>query len=107
MAEVPEVETLVRDLREAVIGRRLQRTIVVRQEAVRYPKVGEFSEILKDRVVVGAERRAKYILLPLSDDLLLAVHLMLWGTLVLVPSAQTGAPETMIVWLMFWLSNST
>jgi formamidopyrimidine-DNA glycosylase len=98
MAEVPEIETLVRDLREAVVGRRFQNTIVVQQEAVRFPGVGEFSGILKDQVVAGAERRAKYILLPLSDDLLLAVHLMLWGTLVLVPSAQIRVPETLIVW---------
>jgi formamidopyrimidine-DNA glycosylase len=98
MAEVPEVEILVRDLREAVVGRTIHKTEVLQDAAVRLPAVSEFSSLLQNRVVLGAERRAKYILLPLSDDLVLAVHLMLWGTLALVPAAEPRVPETLIVW---------
>ena len=36
--------------------------------------------------------------LPLSNNLALEVHLMLWGTLVLVPCEQFVVPDTMIVW---------
>jgi formamidopyrimidine-DNA glycosylase len=98
MAEVPEVETLTRDLREAVVGRAIHSAVVLQDAAVRFPAVHEFSALLKDRAITGAQRRAKYILLPLSDDLTLAVHLKLWGTLALVPTAQSRAPETLIVW---------
>ena len=98
MAEVPEVEILVRDLRAAIVGRTIQRAEILQPAAVRLPTVDEFSLLLQNRVVLGAERRAKYILLPLSDDLLLAVHLMLWGTLVLVPTKQSFVPETLISW---------
>jgi formamidopyrimidine-DNA glycosylase len=98
MAEVPEVEILVRDLREAMVGRSIHNVEVLHTAAVRFPSVDEFSTLLQNRIVQGAERRAKYILLPLSDDLLLAVHLMLWGTLVLVPSEQARVPETLLIW---------
>jgi formamidopyrimidine-DNA glycosylase len=98
MAEVPEVEILVRDLREAVVGRTIYSTDVLQPAAVRFPTVEEFTALLSDRVVTASNRRAKYILLTLSDDVVLAVHLALWGTLALVPAAQPRLPETVIVW---------
>ena len=98
MAEVPEVETLVRDLREAAVGRTVQRAEVLLPAAVRFPVADEFENWIVDRAVLDAQRRAKYILLPLSGDLLLAVHLALWGTVALVPSDQPRLPETLVVW---------
>jgi formamidopyrimidine-DNA glycosylase len=98
MAEVPEVETLVRDLRQAVVGRTLREAEVLLPAAVRFPAVDEFTTLLTDRVVQGSHRRAKYILLSLSGDLVLAVHLALWGTVALVPTDQPRLPETLILW---------
>ena len=98
MAEVPEVETIMRDLREAVVGRTLRETEVLLPAAVRFPSVDEFTTLLTGRVFVEANRRAKYILMPLSGGLVLSVHFALWGTLVLVPTDQPRLPETLIVW---------
>ncbi len=98
MAEVPEVETLVRDLREAVVGRTLVETEVFLPAAVRFPTVDEFTTLLTDRIVMESRRRAKYILLPLSGDMVLAIHLALWGTVALVPTEQPRLPETVIIW---------
>jgi formamidopyrimidine-DNA glycosylase len=98
MAEVPEVETLVRDLREAVVGRTIRKTEVLLPAAVRFPTVDEFTALLTERTVLESQRRAKYILLPLSGDLLLAIHLALWGTVALVPTDQPRLPETVILW---------
>jgi formamidopyrimidine-DNA glycosylase len=98
MAEVPEVETIVRDLREAVVGRTIIATEVLLPAAVRFPTVGEFTNLLVDRAVLESRRRAKYILLPLSGDLLLTVHFALWGTVALVPTEQPRLPETLIIW---------
>src|SRR5215210_3761519 len=98
MAEVPEVETIVRDLREAVVGRKIHETEVLLPAAVRFPTVNEFTTLLTDRLVLESNRRAKYILLPLSGDLVLAVHFALWGTLALVPTDQARLPETLIIW---------
>jgi formamidopyrimidine-DNA glycosylase len=60
--------------------------------------VDEFTALLANRVFIDAQRRAKYILLPLSGDLLLAIHLALWGTVALLPTEQPRLPETVIIW---------
>src|SRR5690349_21727566 len=98
MAEVPEVETLVRDLREAVVGRIIQKTEVIQPTAVRFPTAEEFINLLTDRTVLDAQRRAKYMLLTLSGDLVLSIHLALWGTIALIPTEQHRLPETLIIW---------
>src|ERR1044071_7645211 len=98
MAEVPEVETLVRDLRGAVVGRTIVETEVFQPAAVRFPTVDEFTTLLRDRMVLESNRRAKYILLSLSGDVLLSIHLALWGTVALVPRTQPRLPETVIIW---------
>jgi formamidopyrimidine-DNA glycosylase len=98
MAEVPEVEIIVRDLRKALVGRTIRTTEVLQSAAIRFPTVEEFTAVLKERTILDAHRRAKYILLPLSRDLLLVVHFALWGTLMLVPSGQPRLPETLMIW---------
>ena len=98
MAEVPEVETLVHDLREAVVGRPILETEVLTPSSVRFPTIEEFINSLTNRVVLDAQRRAKYMLLSLSGDDILAIHLALWGTIALVPTIQTRLPETLIIW---------
>lgn len=98
MAEVPEVETIAQDLREAVVGRMIVQTDVLLSAAVRFPTVDEFTDLLTDRVVLDSHRRAKYILMPLSGELVLALHFALWGTLVLVPTEQDRSPETLVIW---------
>ena len=100
MAEVPEVETIVRDLREAVVGRTLLGAQVLQAAAVRFPAPGEFAALLGDRTVLGAQRRGKHILMPLSGALVLEVHFMLWGTLLLRPAGSARAAETMIVFAL-------
>jgi formamidopyrimidine-DNA glycosylase len=98
MAEVPEVETLVRDLQEAAVGRTIRETEVLQPAAVRFPTADEFKSLLTDRLILESRRRAKYIVLPLSGDLLLAIHLALWGTIALIPTEQPRLPETVIIW---------
>jgi formamidopyrimidine-DNA glycosylase len=98
MAEVPEVETLVRDMRESLIGRKLIDTEVLRPAAVRFPSVEEFTSSLTGCEILDAQRRAKYMLLSLSGNLLLGIHLALWGTVALVSTDLPRLPETLVIW---------
>lgn len=98
MAEVPEVETIVRDLSTTVVGRMVVGVDVIRPETVRFPAPDQFAAQLQGRVIGGAERRAKHILLPLSDGLTLEMHFMLWGTLLLRPVGAPRAAATLIVY---------
>ncbi len=97
MTEVPEVEIIVRDLCEAVVGRAFTGAMVRLPESVLFPSVPEFTGLLPGRKVLDANRRAKFVLLSLSDNLMLSMHFMLWGTLKLTPSAQPLLEETLIV----------
>lgn len=97
MAEVPEVQVIVDDLRQAVVGRRLLGAAVPRVEVVRFPEPARYAELLAGRQVTAAERRGKHILLTLGDALLLEFHLMLWGKLRLQAAQERRLPETMLV----------
>jgi formamidopyrimidine-DNA glycosylase len=97
MAEVPEVETIVRDLQVAVVGRTIERVNVLEPAAIRFPAPDEFVALVSGRQVESAQRRAKYILMPLSGELVLAVHFMLWGTLTLTPASAPRPRETLVV----------
>jgi formamidopyrimidine-DNA glycosylase len=97
VGEVAGVEKNVRDLREAVVGRAIEGAEVLLPVAVRFPEPGAFEAQLRGRTVLGAERRAKHILMPLDGDLVLAIHFMLWGTLLLTAPERRRAPETLIV----------
>ena len=100
MAEVPEVETIVRDLRSAIVGRAILGAEVIAPEAVRFPAPQAFVDRLSGRQILAAHRRAKYILLPLDGDLLLAIHFMLWGTLTLTPNTTPRPAHTLIAWML-------
>jgi formamidopyrimidine-DNA glycosylase len=97
VAEVPEVEIITRDLRQAVVGRRFTGAQVLAPAAVRFPAPPDFIESLKGRRVTGAHRRAKFILLPLEDGQVLSIHFMLWGELALRPVGSERAPATLVV----------
>jgi formamidopyrimidine-DNA glycosylase len=98
MTEMPEVEILVRGLRQAVVGRTIQSTEVLLPAAVRFPPVPDFVAQLHGCVVDSAERRAKHILLGLSGELVLGLHMMLWGTLRLAPLDDPRPPATLLTW---------
>ena len=98
MAEVPEVEILARDMRALVVGRTIQAARVIVPEALRFPGPEEFAAAVAGRRVEGCERRAKWLLCPLSGGALLAMHMMLHGTLRLQPAGTPPDPETLLVY---------
>jgi formamidopyrimidine-DNA glycosylase len=71
MPELPEVETVVRDLRPQLTGRRIEsieltRDPSIRARLVRYPTSPQFVRRLRGRKIVSVERRGKYIVMPLG-----------------------------------------
>jgi formamidopyrimidine-DNA glycosylase len=100
VAEVPEVEIIVRDLRQAVVGRRILDAEVLSPAAIRFPAPPDFIAELRGRTVIAAQRRAKFILLPLDDGRTLAIHFMLWGDLKLRPVGSERPPETLVVFTL-------
>ena len=72
MPELPEVETVVRDLGPQLSGRRVEslqltRDPLIRDRLIRYPTARQFVERLRGRVIASVTRRGKYIVMPLLD----------------------------------------
>src|SRR5471032_1851878 len=82
MPELPEVETIRRDLEKEVIGRRVKTVEVKGKRSVRRHKSGpEFRARLEGRKMTSVRRAGKYLLIGLDDDDLLVVHLGMSGQL--------------------------
>ncbi|MEV0996339.1 bifunctional DNA-formamidopyrimidine glycosylase/DNA-(apurinic or apyrimidinic site) lyase [Nonomuraea sp. NPDC050202] len=88
MPELPEVEVVRRGLAQWVTGREIASAEVLHPRAIRrhVPGADEFAARLKGRTVLSAQRRGKYLWLPLSgpDEALMA-HLGMSGQLLVVP----------------------
>ncbi|GGO65173.1 bifunctional DNA-formamidopyrimidine glycosylase/DNA-(apurinic or apyrimidinic site) lyase [Nonomuraea cavernae] len=87
MPELPEVEVVRRGLAQWVAGREIATAEVLHPRAIRrhVPGATEFAARLKGRTVISAERRGKYLWLPLSgaEEALMA-HLGMSGQLLVV-----------------------
>jgi formamidopyrimidine-DNA glycosylase len=80
MPELPEVETVRRQLAPLVSGRRLVRTEAWLPR-ITLPSPQELIRRTEGRVVLGAERRGKQLYFPLEDGAALLIHLGMSGRL--------------------------
>ena len=78
MPELPEVETVRRGLEPVLTGARLARVRQNRPD-LRFPFPDRFVERLEDAVVERIQRRAKYLLMPLSTGETWVTHLGMTG----------------------------
>ena len=91
--ELPEVETVVRDLRPYLIGRRFTR-VRAGPRALRRRWVAQWNGKLAEREVRSIRRRGKWIVLELDDAASLVIHLGMTGQLTVVPSNLAVASHT-------------
>jgi formamidopyrimidine-DNA glycosylase len=89
--ELPEVETVRRDLLARVVGRRIVSATVTGKRTVRRQTAAQLCAALEGRTVSDARRRGKYLFAPLDDGAALVVHLRMSGQLRLVPQQRAGA----------------
>lgn len=89
MPELPEVETIVNDLRPVLTGRRIIGVLVWDPLLVRFPSREDFSRRLTGRIITGLSRRGKYIVISLNGGLTWLVHLRMTGRLL----KQVGLDE--------------
>jgi formamidopyrimidine-DNA glycosylase len=92
MPELPEVETVVRGLRRTVIGARLGRVRLVSERIAAVNRRG-WKAALEGRRIASIERRGKYILIHLSGQHTLVVHLRMTGRLWVVRELYRRQPH--------------
>ncbi|HEY5287212.1 MAG TPA: bifunctional DNA-formamidopyrimidine glycosylase/DNA-(apurinic or apyrimidinic site) lyase [Solirubrobacteraceae bacterium] len=85
MPELPEVETIKRQLAPLVEGRTLERVRILDERWCRPLAPGEMTDALEGRMVEKLRRRGKYLLWGLSEDVYLAQHLRMTGTILCNP----------------------
>ncbi|MDX9991273.1 MAG: bifunctional DNA-formamidopyrimidine glycosylase/DNA-(apurinic or apyrimidinic site) lyase [Anaerolineales bacterium] len=92
MPELPEVETITRSLRPALVGRQILSVGLFWPRSLAAPGIVEFHERILGQRIQEVRRRAKYIHLLLSDGHLL-IHLRMSGDLLLRPAACAPEPH--------------
>lgn len=90
MPELPEVETIARKLRPHLLGRVIQDADLRWRRTLALPSARTFREAIRSQEIREVTRRAKYLILRLSDYSLL-IHLRMSGDLLMKKS--TIKPE--------------
>lgn len=101
MPELPEVETIVRQLKKFLSGQKITDIKILNKKLIKNISPDEFVKILKGRTFKNVSRRAKIIIFDL-DGIYLLVHLKLSGRLLYLDKA---APVEKHTHLIFTLSG--
>ena len=94
MPELPEVETLRRQLAPLVEGRALRRVAVDDERWCRPLTPAQLAEAVEGRTVERLGRRGKYLIWGLTGEIHLLMHLRMTGTLLYDP--PPAAPHTRV-----------
>ena len=98
MPELPEVETVARDLRRAgVEGCRIRAAAVFWPRIVTGLAPDEFARRIRGRRILAIGRRAKYLVFLLPGDLTLLVHLRMTGRFILAAAPGERGPHDHVV----------
>jgi len=101
MPELPEVETVVRGLRQTILGKTIATVALHAPPAsiVVGPSFngGRFDKILEGRRILEINRRGKNILMPLSGDITLWVHLKMTGHFFYTDKAEPVGKHDLVI----------
>ncbi|TSC82895.1 MAG: formamidopyrimidine-DNA glycosylase, partial [Parcubacteria group bacterium Gr01-1014_20] len=81
MPELPEVETVVRDLKKRVVGRKILDVWTDWPKYFKGLSLAQFKKYTVGKKILGVSRRGKNILIEIYDSHLILVHLKMTGHL--------------------------
>jgi formamidopyrimidine-DNA glycosylase len=88
MPELPEVETIRRQLAPLVEGRVLARVEILDPRWSRPPAPAELTKAIQGRRIEALRRRGKYLVWSFQDDVFLAQHLRMTGAVLCEPEPE-------------------
>jgi formamidopyrimidine-DNA glycosylase len=97
MPELPEVETVARDLRPRILGATITGARSSWARTLRTHTPETFATAVAGREVLGVGRRGKQVVIDLSGDAALTVHLKMTGQLFVVPATWPVDPYVRLV----------
>jgi formamidopyrimidine-DNA glycosylase len=95
--ELPEVETVRRGLERFAVGRRVTAVEVGRERTVRRTSRQAVIDGLTGTTFLAANRRGKYLLLPLDSGDEVMIHLRMSGQVLVAAAGTTRPPHTHVV----------
>ncbi|MFN4261173.1 MAG: bifunctional DNA-formamidopyrimidine glycosylase/DNA-(apurinic or apyrimidinic site) lyase [Gemmataceae bacterium] len=99
MPELPEVETVVRDLRPGLLGRKIV-AVHVSPQPLRLPWRKEWEPVLLGQTFRVARRRGKWICLELDEPYFLIIHLGMTGQLTVTSAHVPWRDHTHVVFTL-------
>ena len=119
MPELPEVETIIRDLNKEILGSKIQDAWTDFPKMIKFPKSFEqFKKEIRGKKIEKIWRRGKNIIFDLSGRMSLLIHQKLTGHLLLgkwalekgqwqakIPGPLAEDPMNRFLHLMLWLDN--
>jgi len=119
MPELPEVETIIRDLQKKIIGRKIKNVWTDFPKMIKKPKsFKDFKKGVKNKKIQRVWRRAKNIIFELSNNYSLLIHQKMTGHLLFgkwkakngkwissVPGPLQNDPMNKFLHLIFFLDN--
>ena len=97
MPELPEVETVARDLRPRLVGATIVGARSTWARTLRTQDPVAFADGVAGRTVIAVGRRAKLVVIELSGDAALTIHLKMTGQLFVVPADTPLDPYVRLV----------
>lgn len=107
MPELPEVQTIVSDL-QSIIGQQLTGFFSVVPKAIKNISLKDFTKEITGQKIKGVSRLGKMILIRLSNDKTIAIHLKMTGKIILdIQQSKTSDQEKKTKHLhhIFFLKN--
>ncbi len=97
MPELPEVETIARTLRPALLGAEISEAEIRWARTIAHPSLGEFQERIRGQSIQEVDRRGKFLSVRLSDGYLF-IHLRMSGDLVLQEASSPPGKHERLRW---------
>ncbi len=97
MPELPEVETVRRGLEQHLVGRTVQHVEVGRERVVRRTSREALIDGLTNTTILRANRRGKYLLMPLDSGDAMMIHLRMSGQVLIAARGADRPPHTHVV----------
>lgn len=98
MPELPEVETIVRGLKNVIVDRKIMDVEIRESMVIGYPDdEKELKEGLIEQEIIGIDRRGKYIIISLARKKKIVIHLRMSGKLLIKDSTQEYDKHTHVI----------
>jgi len=94
MPELPEVETIVNDLKKAIVGKKIVSFESGFEKAIKGIPISRFKKNIIGIKIDGVERTGKNILISLNNGYVILVHLKMTGQLVVKHGTQNVEPDS-------------